>query len=358
MKPLIIGRGREMVTIDPPLVLAPLAGYTDRAFRGLVRYLGGCGLVVTEMVSSEGLTRGSKFSKEIASVTHEERPVGIQIFGSDPGRMADAAALVEELGASLVDINMGCPVRKVTRNGAGAALMCDIDRAAEIVSRMAKSANVPVTAKIRSGWDKDHINAPEVAAALEGAGASAITIHPRCRSDQHRGRAAWKVIAAVKRAVRIPVIGNGDVRSAEDARAMLEETGVEGIMVGRGALKNPWVFRQIEQGLCGRSIDRPSTDDYREALDIFIARLKEYLPEKVVVNRVKALIGWITKGLPGGAELRRNIYVSKSLAEVVPIFEGYFSRQLARRPVPRSLPPTPRLRRTGGVGGSSVLSHH
>jgi nifR3 family TIM-barrel protein len=276
------------------------------------------------MVSSEGLTRGSRFSTEIAAVTHEERPVGVQIFGGDPMRMAGAAAVVEELGAVLVDINMGCPVPKVTRTGAGAALMCEVERAAEIVSRMAKSTRVPITAKIRSGWDEDHINAPEVAVALEDAGASAVTVHPRCCSERHRGRAAWKVITAVKSAVRIPVIGNGDVHSAEDARSMFEETGVDAVMVGRGALKNPWIFRQIEQGLSGKPIDQPGIEDYREALNFFIARLGEYLPEKVVVNRVKALIGWITKGLAGGAELRRSIYASRSLTEVIDIFESYF----------------------------------
>ncbi|MCP5109578.1 MAG: tRNA dihydrouridine synthase DusB, partial [bacterium] len=246
MKPLVIGRTGERVTIDPPLVLAPLAGYTDRAFRALVRRVGGCGLVVTEMVSSEGLTRGSRFSMELASVTRQERPVGIQIFGSDPSRMADAAAVVEELGASLVDINMGCPVPKVIRTGSGAALMRDVDLAARLVSSVTEAIRIPVTAKLRSGWDQDHINAPEVALALEQAGASAITVHPRCRSDRHRGRAAWKVIAEVKQAVRIPVIGNGDVTGPESARAMIQEAGVDGIMVGRGALKNPWVFRQID----------------------------------------------------------------------------------------------------------------
>jgi nifR3 family TIM-barrel protein len=328
MNPLVIGRGETRVVIEPPLVLAPLAGYTDRAFRSLIRRSGGCGLVVTEMVSSEGLTRGSRLSKEMAAVTGEAYPVGVQIFGRDPLRMSRAASIVEELGASLVDINMGCPVRKVTRSGAGAALMCEVGRAAEIVSRMVESTRVPVTAKIRSGWDEDHINAPEVAVALEEAGASAITVHPRCRSERHRGKAAWKVIAAVKRCVRIPVIGNGDVHSVEDARNMLEETGVDGIMVGRGALKNPWVFRQIAQGLSGNAIDRPGIEDYRESLDFFVTRLGEYLPEKVVVNRLKALIGWITKGLNGGAELRRNIYASKSLSEVSQIFESYFVHRL------------------------------
>ena len=324
IEPLTIGQGAHKVTLDPPLILAPLAGYTDRGFRGLIRQMGGCGLVVTEMVSSEGLTRGSRFSKEIATVTSEERPVGIQIFGSSSDRMAKAAQVVEESGASIVDINMGCPVPKVTRTGSGAALMQDISNAAEIVSRMVKATRIPITAKIRSGWDQDHINAPELAAALEDAGASAVTVHPRCRSERHRGKAAWTVIDAVKKAVRIPVIGNGDVRSVADAQAMFEETGVDGIMIGRGALKNPWVFMQIAAGLSGKTTQDPTLEDYRWALDDFIARLGEYLPEKVVVNRVKALIGWVTKGLTGGAELRRNIYASKSLEEVLGIFESYF----------------------------------
>jgi nifR3 family TIM-barrel protein len=276
------------------------------------------------MVSAEGLTRGSRFSKEIATVTAEEKPVGIQIFGSDPERMARAAKVVEELGASMIDINMGCPVPKVTRTGAGAAMMRDVPGSARVVSRMVDETQVPVTVKIRSGWDQEHINASEFARALEDAGASAITVHPRCRSERHRGRAAWEVIAAVKEAVRIPVIGNGDVRSADDARAMIDKTGVDGIMVGRGALKNPWVFRQIVDGLSGRSTEEVSLRDYREAFEFFVNRLEEYLPDKAVVNRVKALIGWITKGLPGGAQLRHRIYTSKSLPEILAVFEAFF----------------------------------
>ncbi len=333
MKPLILGKAEKRVTIDPPLVLAPLAGYTERAFRGLVRRTGGCGLVVTEMVSSEGLTRGSRVSRELASVTREERPVGIQIFGSDPARMADAAAVVEELGASLVDINMGCPVPKVIRTGSGAALMRDVDRAARLVASVAKAIRIPVTAKLRSGWDDDHINAPEVATALEQAGAAALTVHPRCRSERHRGRAAWKVIAEVKQAVGIPVIGNGDVTDPASARAMIQETGVDAVMVGRGALKNPWVFRQIDDDLSGRAVVEPSMEEFREALDFFIVQLQDYLPDQVVLNRVKALAGWVTKGLRGGAELRRNIYASKSLPEALGLFENYFRRTRAAQPL-------------------------
>jgi tRNA-dihydrouridine synthase len=244
------------------------------------------------MVSSEGLTRGSRGSRELAAVTREEKPVGVQVFGCDPKRLADAATLVEELGANLVDLNMGCPVPKVTRLGAGAA---------------------------------DSINAREVACALEDAGAAAITVHPRCRSERHRGKAAWQVIRDVKRAVRIPVIGNGDVRSAEDARAMIAETGVDAIMIGRGALENPWVFRQVSNELSGREAWSPTMDDYRQAIGFFTGSLQEYLPDKLVVNRVKALVGWISKGLPGGATLRRSIYASKSLPEVLDVFEAYFT---------------------------------
>ena len=332
MKALVINSLGDSLEVNPPLVLAPLAGHTDRAFRGLVRRLGGCGLVVTEMVSSEGLTRGSQASREIAAVTHEERPVGVQVFGTDPDRLAAAANMVDEFGADLVDVNMGCPVPKVTRLGAGAALMCDVKRASQLISQMVKSASIPVTAKIRSGWDYDSINAREVARALEDAGAAAITVHPRCRSERHRGKAAWQVIRDVKEAVKIPVIGNGDVRSAEDARAMVAETGVDAIMIGRGALENPWVFRQVSDELSGRKSSHPTMKDYRQAITFFMQSLKEYLPDKLVVNRVKALIGWISKGLPGGAALRRNIYASKTLLEVTDVFEGYFTGSTCQLP--------------------------
>jgi nifR3 family TIM-barrel protein len=320
-KPLVLGS----IAVDPPLVLAPLAGHTDRAFRRLVKGLGGCGLVVTEMVSSEGLTRGSEHSREIAAVTADERPVAIQIFGCDPERMAGAAEMAEELGADLVDINMGCPVPKVTKTGAGAALMLDSAKAARVVESMVKATRLPVTVKIRSGWDERSINAPEVARALESAGAAAVTVHPRCRSDRHRGPAAWPVIAEVKRSVSIPVIGNGSIASAGDALAMMEATGADGVMVGRGALHNPWVFRQMKDELSGRPRFSPAPSDYREVLERFVALLEEYLPERAVVIRVKALIGWYTKGLAGGGELRTQVYAAKALQEVKTAFDAYFA---------------------------------
>lgn len=316
-KPLLIGGQVQMGT---PLVLAPLAGHTDRAFRGLVRELGGCGLVVTEMVSSEGLTRGSDFSKELAATTPEERPVGVQVFGSDPQRMGEAAAIIEDMGADIIDVNMGCPVPKVTKKGSGAALMKDRARAASVISNMVQKTSRPVTVKIRSGWDKNSINAPEFARALEDAGASAITVHPRCRSERHRGEAAWSVIADVKRAVSIPVIGNGDVHGPDSARRMFEETGVDGIMIGRGALMNPWVFQQISD----RDARPRSAEEYQQLFRGFIERLREFLPERMVLNRLKAFIGWATKGIHKGHALRRDVYQAKSMAEVCAVFDAHF----------------------------------
>ena len=317
----------EKVQIDPPLILAPLAGHTDRAFRGLIRSLGGCGLVITEMVSSEGLARGSMVSRDIAEVTEAERPVGVQVFGCEPERMGEAAAIVGDLGADIIDVNMGCPVPKVTRTGAGAALMQDTRRASAVISTMVRRTHIPVTVKIRSGWDRTSINASSVARVLEESGASAITVHPRCRSERHRGKAAWQVIADVKRVVGIPVIGNGDVRDIASARAMIAETGVDGIMIGRGALNNPWVFRNIVQEFSGEATHELQLADYQRVFEFFIGSLREYRPEKLVVNRVKAFIGWVTKGLEGGAGLRHDVYAAKNLTEVLGVFERYFEER-------------------------------
>jgi nifR3 family TIM-barrel protein len=236
--------------------------------------------------------------------------------------MGDAAAMVEDMGADLVDVNMGCPVPKVTRTGSGAALMKDHALAGAVIEKMVKRSKIPVTVKIRSGWDSGSINAPEFARVLEAAGASAITVHPRCRSEHHRGEAAWSVIRDVKQAVSIPVLGNGDVRCPESARSMIELTGADGIMIGRGALQNPWVFRQIATG----SAEAPGLEDYRLLFERFVALLREHRPERLVLNRVKAFIGWVTKGLVSGAKLRESVYAAKSVDEVLSVFDEYFSK--------------------------------
>jgi nifR3 family TIM-barrel protein len=218
---------------------------------------------------------------------------------------------------------MGCPVPKVTRTGSGAALMKDEARAGAVIEKMVKRSKIPVTVKIRSGWDHSSINAPSFARALEAAGAAAITVHPRCRSEHHRGEAAWSVIRDVKQAISIPVVGNGDVRCPESARSMIEVTGADGIMIGRGALQNPWVFRQIATG----STEAPGLDDYRRLFERFVALLREHRPERLVLNRVKAFIGWVTKGLESGSRLRESIYAAKSIEEALSAFDRYFDQR-------------------------------
>jgi tRNA-dihydrouridine synthase B len=201
--------------------------------------------------------------------------------------------------------------------------MKDETRAGAVIDRMVRRTKIPVTVKIRSGWDHGSINAPAFARVLEAAGASAVTVHPRCRSEHHRGEAAWSVIRDVKRAVSIPVIGNGDVRCPESARKMIELTGANGIMIGRGALQNPWVFRQIAAG----SAETPKLDDYRLLFERFVALLREHRPERLVLNRVKAFIGWVTKGLASGASLREGVYAAKSVDEALAVFDRYFDQR-------------------------------
>jgi nifR3 family TIM-barrel protein len=202
--------------------------------------------------------------------------------------------------------------------------MKDESRAGAVIEKMVTRARIPVTVKIRSGWDQGSINAPAFARVLESAGASAVTVHPRCRSEHHRGEAAWAVIRDVKSAVSIPVIGNGDVHDPESARKMIELTGADGIMIGRGALQNPWVFRAIASGGATPS---PGLEDYRRLFERFVALLREYRPERLVLNRVKAFIGWVTKGLDSGAKLRESVYAAKSVEEVLAVFEAYFDHR-------------------------------
>jgi len=249
-----------MISIGPhvlanPWILAPMAGVSEMPFRLLALELG-AGLAPTELVSSAGLVRASARTRKYLRHGPEERPFTVQLFGGDPGLMAEAGLLARAAGAEVLDINMGCPVPKVTRNGAGSALLCHPERAAELVAALVRATGLPVTAKIRAGWDSTRINAPEVARALEGAGASAVALHPRTRAQGYSGAADWRLITAVKEAVRIPVIGNGDVRSPDDARRMREQTGCDAVMVGRAALGNPWIFRELGGGPPATALER------------------------------------------------------------------------------------------------------
>ena len=241
------------IDLSPAFALAPMAGMTDTAFRRLVKREGGCGLVVTEMVSSEGLVRGIDRTLEYAEYTEEERPVSIQIFGGDPEKMAAAAQIVEGMGADIVDVNMGCPVAKIAKHNAGCSLMREPEHAASVVRAMTKAVKIPVTVKMRAGWDANELNAPDLAKRIEDAGAAAVAVHGRTAAQSYSGFSDWEFIARVASGVRIPVFGSGDCIEPEQMVERLSRGGVSGVLVGRGALRNPWIFRQAADLAAGRA---------------------------------------------------------------------------------------------------------
>lgn len=303
MRPLTIGQ----LTCCPPVALAPMAGVTDAAFRPICRQMG-AGLTYTEMVSAEALTRGNARSWEMAAIAGGERPVGLQLFGHDPEvmRRAVAAVVGSEHPPDLIDLNMGCPVRKVVSSGDGAALMRDPHLAARLVEAACLAAGVvPVTVKIRAGWDASSVNAPAMARGLEAAGASAITVHGRTRADMYEGEADWDVIRMVREAVSVPVIGNGDVDSGAAALAMFRATGVHGVMVGRAALGNPWVFSCIRAALSGTAFSPPS---HQEVAGVMIRHLDHLIeirgPERGI-REMRKHAGWYVRGMLGARRFRR-----------------------------------------------------
>ena len=240
------------LNLTPPFALAPMAGMTDTAFRRLVKRQGGCGLVVSEMVSSEGLVRGIDRTLEYAEFTEEERPVSIQIFGGDPEKMASAAQIVEGMGADIVDVNMGCPVPKIAKHNAGCSLMREPAHAADVIRAMSRAVRIPVTVKMRAGWDASEINAPELARRLEDAGAAAVAVHGRTAAQSYSGSSDWDLIARVAGDLSIPVFGSGDCIDPEQMVERLRHNGVRGVLVGRGALRNPWIFEQAADLAAGR----------------------------------------------------------------------------------------------------------
>src|SRR5687767_15506397 len=240
------------VTLESPFVVAPMAGMTDTAFRRLVKRHGGCGLVVSEMVSSEGLVRGIDRTLEYAEYTEEERPVSIQIFGGDPAKMAAAARVVESMGADIVDVNMGCPVAKIANHNAGCSLMREPEHAADVVRAMTRAVRIPVTVKMRAGWDADDINAPDLARRMEDAGAAAVAVHGRTAAQSYSGSSDWELIGRVASGVGIPVFGSGDCVEAGQVLDRLRHSGAAGVLVGRGALRNPWIFEQAAAMAEGR----------------------------------------------------------------------------------------------------------
>jgi tRNA-dihydrouridine synthase B len=304
------------IELENPVISAPMAGITDKSFRILAKEAG-CSLVCTEMVSDQALLYGNPKTCSLLDVTGEDGPVCMQVFGSDPGYMAGAAEIVESRGAWLIDINMGCPTPKIVKNGEGSALMKEPEKAALIIRAIVRAVKVPVTVKMRKGWDESTMNAVEVACLAENAGAAAVTVHGRTRSQFYSGTADWGIIASVKRAVNIPVIGNGDIWTPADALRMLEQTGCDGIMIGRAALGNPWVFRQTVHYLKTRELIPGPSPGERAAMALrHFGLLVDNKGEAVAVREMRKHAAWYMKTLRGAARLRELVNRAKSAQEM------------------------------------------
>lgn len=313
------------VEIKNQVVLAPMAGISNSAFRRIAKEMG-CGLIYAEMVSDKAIMYENKKTIDMLYMTEEERPIAQQIFGTDIDSFVIAAKYIyENMKPDIIDINMGCPVPKVAvRAQAGSALLKSPDKIYDIVKAVVEAIPIPVTVKIRSGWDDNHINAVEVAKVIEKAGASAICIHPRTRSQGYSGKADWNIIKQVKLAVHIPVIGNGDIKTAEDAKRMLEETYCDAVMIGRGALGNPWLLKQIEQLLDENKIIEPPTKlDKIEMCIKHLRLLEETKNEKVARLEIRNHIGWYFKGLPGANEIKNKVYQCLTIHDIMQVLIDY-----------------------------------
>lgn len=336
------------VVLSSPFVVAPMAGMTDSAFRRLVKRHGGCGLVVTEMVSSEGLVRGIDRTLEYAEYTEEERPVSIQIFGGDPDKMAEAARIVEGMGADVVDINMGCPVQKIAKHNAGCSLMKEPEHAARVVGAMAKAVSIPVTVKMRAGWNDRLRNAPELARRVQDAGAAAVTVHGRTAEQSYKGTADWDLVSQIAADLSIPVLGSGDcVEPGQIVERMRQ--GVDGVLVGRGVLRNPWILAQAADLAEGR-VPRLVTRDDRgrfllEYIDLLLDEpdtehegFRHQAPgaapgtvdreargrERWVINKLRALCAWYAQGMAGASQMRIRVNAAQTITELRDIVHETF----------------------------------
>ncbi len=313
------------ITIDPPLILSPMAGVTDYTFRRLIKRRGGVGLVVSEFISVEGLTRGNPKSKRQMRFDQEERPYAVQIFGGKADRMAMGAEMAEEIGADILDVNCGCPAPKVVKNGGGSGLLREPAKLEEILKAIKAAISIPLTLKLRTGYTGASINVVDVAKMAEQCGVEHIQVHGRTREQGYKGLANWDLIRQVKEAVAIPVSGNGDVTSIEYGMRRWRETGVNGILIGRGAMQNPWIFRQFADVLDGREAYVPDLTEKKAVLLEFFDMCLEEMPELVALGKMKQLAGQFTKGLVGGAQFRQTLYHSHSAEEILENITIYFS---------------------------------
>lgn len=329
------------VEIRPAAVLAPMAGVTDTVFRRFIRHLGGCGLIMTEFTSADGVLRGTdKKAKRYLHFYEDEHPISAQLFGSNPEVMADASRMVEDLGFDLVDLNLGCPAKKVVKCNGGSGLLRDLPAIRRIFERVRAAVTIPFTVKLRAGWNDLEIICVEAAKMAEDCGLNAVALHARTREQGYSGNARWDWIGAVKEAVKIPVIGNGDIRLPQDACSMVRQTGCDAVMIGRAAPANPWIFRQIEQYCTmidhgqawsaesnARGYEEPTDRDrYQMIRTYFQMLIEEGMPG--AAGKMKQFASWFTHGVPGGAALRKGIYEAKSEHDILARVEEFFEPTL------------------------------
>lgn len=312
------------VVIDNAVILAPMAGVTDRPYRSIVREMG-CGLIYTEMVSAKGLMYGNDRSAALLDFDPEDEiPVAIQIFGSEPEIMAKAAKLVAERKPAIIDINMGCPTPKIVNNGDGSALMKNPSLAGEVVAATVEAVDIPVTVKLRKGWDDEHQNAIQVAQICEANGAKAIALHGRTREQFYSGKADWQSIKELKAAVQIPVIGNGDIFTPEDAKAMLDETNCDAVMIGRGCQGNPWIFKRVSHYLkTGQILPPPTIQERIEMAIEHVRRQVAYAGEEMGIPQMRKHLAWYIKGLPNCTSVKAEIFHLKTIDEIIATLKNY-----------------------------------